>query len=643
MKSFILTASILSVLGAAQAHEHQKLPPPCQSQIYCEGDLLHTVQMAKLFADSKIYVDMKLKYPRETTMALFEEMMIRTSNKPVQDELRKFVSDTFDEVGDELEPWDPPDFSQSPLIVDAIRDPAYKSWGSDLNDVWKVLARRVKDDVYENSDLYSIIYVPNPVIVPGGRFRELYYWDTYWIVNGLILSEMHSTAGVIDNMVSLVKRFGFIPNGSRKYYLNRSQPPLLTAMVDSYVKATGDWNFLDKNKYLESEFGYWMENHTVSVEKNGKSYTLARYFDQSSGPRPESYREDYHSADIFQTDAEKDDFYSEIKTAAESGWDFSSRWFVKDGQNKGNLSDIAIPQIIPVDLNAFVQANAKILSNWFSEMGNQAKKTYATIADQWLEAVREVLWYEEVGTWLDYDMINNIKREYFYPSNVAPLWTGCFEQEKKDYSLDHVLGYLKSGQITQNVGGIPTSLEATGEQWDYPNAWPPLQHMVIQGLDASGNVDAKELAFEMAERWVHSNYKAFNSTAAMFEKYDATVAGGHGGGGEYEVQFGFGWSNGVIMELLAKYGDRLSVSEILKLDSLVSTPSTIQKASFFNIFLAQLRSAATCIGAALFLKRYTPRAKYTRIPSSPELKSCTPPNPVNGVIYPIMHFSLFVF
>uniref|UniRef100_A0A146LQW6 Trehalase n=1 Tax=Lygus hesperus TaxID=30085 RepID=A0A146LQW6_LYGHE len=624
MKSFILTASILSVLGAALTDDHQKLPPPCGNDIYCYGPLLHTVQMAELFADSKTFVDMKMKQNRATTMALFEEMMTRTSNNPTQDEVGRFVSESFDPAGSEFEPWDPADWKQSPHFLETIGDQALKSWGSSLNDLWKFLGRKMKDDVRVNSDLYSIIYVPNPMIVPGGRFREFYYWDSYWIVRGLILSEMHDTVkGMLENFLSIVDVYGFIPNGGRLYYLMRSQPPLLTAMMDSYIQATNDLNFLDKNiAILEKEFAFWMTNHTVRVEKDDKVYTLARYNDQSSGPRPESYREDIHSADIFHTEEEKDAFYSELKTAAESGWDFSSRWFVKDGTNQGNLTNMKVKSIIPVDLNAIIYWNADLLSKFFERLGRPGKAMkYRTIADQWREAVDKVLWHEEVGAWLDYDMINNVKRDYFYPTNVAPLWTGCYDQERKDYYLPHVLNYLRRSQVMVNQGGLPTTTSHSGEQWDYPNAWPPLQHMVIIGLDASGNVDAKDLAFEMAERWVHSNYKAFNSTAAMFEKYDATVVGGHGGGGEYEVQFGFGWSNGVIMELLAKYGDRLSVSKIFKLDTFVSTPSSIQKASFFNIFLAQTAVAATCIGAAFFLKRYTPRSKYTRISSSPELKS----------------------
>nr|AFL03409.1 soluble trehalase [Laodelphax striatellus] len=539
-------------------------PPPCKSNIYCEGDLLNDVQLGQLYDDSKTFVDLKLRYPEDKVIEKYAAFKKQHGGSVPVDDLRKFVNENFEEV-DELEPWMPADFSDQPSIVDRVRDPVYKQWMIDLNDVWRVLARRVKDDVYENPRLYSFIPVPNGFIVPGGRFRELYYWDTYWIVNGLLPCDMHSTArGVLENMVSLVKRFGFIPNGSRKYYLNRSQPPLLIHMVDSYVKMTGDWPSVREHiKYLESEFMYWMRFKMVSVRKNGNTHQLARYFCYSRSPRPESYREDYLSASIFEDEEQRTDFYIKIKSAAESGMDFSSRWFVKDGQNKGNLSDIAAPQIIPVDLNAFLQANAKILSNWFLEMGNYAKaKTFADHALHLHDAIKEVLWHEDVGTWLDYDIVSKKRRNYFYVSNMTPIWTGSYDSSWTQQQLsDRVLGYIKSTGITQFVGGVPISLELSGEQWDFPNSWAPYQAMFVQGLDRIGTVEARNKAFELADLWIKSNFKGFQETQAMFEKYDVLKPGTNGGGGEYVSQTGFGWTNGVVFEFFDRWGNQLKSSQ----------------------------------------------------------------------------------
>ncbi|BES96787.1 alpha,alpha-trehalase [Nesidiocoris tenuis] len=614
---WILSFSSVAFLGCAE----EAMPPPCDNDIYCYGPLLHTVQMAELYVDSKTFVDMKMKRSRDETMMLFEEMINRTANHPTLDDIERFVNESFDPPGSEFEPWEPSDWKQHPRFLEQIGDRSLRSWATNLNDLWKFLGRKMKEDVRVNSEHYSIIWVPNPVIVPGGRFREFYYWDSYWIIRGLLLSEMYGTVkGMLENFISIVDRYGLIPNGGRVYYLMRSQPPLLTPMVDSYFQATNDLEFLDRNiATLEKEFAFWMSNHTIKVEKDGVWYTLARYNDISAGPRPESYKEDVHMAQYFRTEDEKNEFYSELKTAAESGWDFSSRWFILNGTNQGNLTNIKIKSIIPVDLNAMIYWNADLLSKFYKKLGNMEKaQEYGLIAGQWMEAVEKVLWHEEVGTWLDYDMINQIKRDQFYPSNLAPLWTGCYDPEKKGYYLDYMMEYIRRSKVMVNEAGIPATTSHTGEQWDYPNAWPPMQHMVIIGLDNTGDEYAKDLAFEIAERWVRSNFKAYNETNAMFEKYDATVVGGYGGGGEYEVQLGFGWSNGVVMELLAKYGDRLTATEVFGSEELVSSaqllsPATPQVAPLLAVLAAQTTIAAGCIGAIVFMRKYNPRDRYSRI------------------------------
>lgn len=184
----------------------------------------------------------------------------------------------------------------------------------------------------------------------------------------------------------------------------------------------------------------------------------------------------------------------------------------------GNLTNIKTRSIIPVDLNAIIYWNAVILSEFYQELNVPHKMLeYKNIAEEWMEAVTKVLWHDEVGVWLDYDMSNSNKRDYFYPSNIAPLWTGCYNKEKKNKIVQMVMKYLQNKKIVYQ-GGIPTTLEHTGEQWDYPNAWPPLQHMMIVGLNNTGCASAGRLALEIAQKWVRSNYKAYTETEAMFEK-----------------------------------------------------------------------------------------------------------------------------
>lgn len=497
----VLTCSLLALLVVQVRPEEP--PFPCFSDVYCHGDLLHTVQMAKIYKDSKTFVDMKMRHEPAVTVKKFKEFMAQHDEKPNRGQVKEFVERMFEEEGQEFEHWDPSDWVERPKFLERIKDEDFRNWAADLNLIWKELGRKIKDQVKDSENLYSIIYVKNPVIVPGGRFREFYYWDSYWIFQGLLLSEMTRTVkGMLDNFMYIVDTYGHVPNGGRIYYLERSQPPLLIPMVKLYHEFTNDDEYIKKNILtMEKEFEYWLKKHTKAVEKDGKNYTLAVYGDRSCGPRPESYSEDYEGAAVFQEHEKKEAFYSELKAAAESGWDFSSRWFVVNATNKGNLTNLKTRFLVPVDLNAIIYWDAQLLSEFNQLLGNEDKALrYQKIAQEWLEAVEAVLWHEEIGTWLDYDLSNSVKRDYFYPSNIAPLWTGCYRKENKEKMVRLVLKYLQNKNIL-HPGGVPTTFEHTGEQWDYPNAWPPLQHMMIVGLNNTGEASAIRLAQEIAERY----------------------------------------------------------------------------------------------------------------------------------------------
>ncbi|XP_026730597.1 trehalase-like isoform X3 [Trichoplusia ni] len=565
-----------AMLAVAAGMDRSKLPPTCDSLIYCHGPLLDTVQMAGLYNDSKTFVDMKLKLSANITMEHFKEMMARTGSHPTKADIQEFVNQNFDPEGSEFEEWRPTDWKDNPAFLQRIKDPLLHQWASELNRLWLQLGRKMKEDVKQNQDLYSIIYVDNPVIVPGGRFREFYYWDSYWIIKGLLLSEMRSTAkGMVSNFMNIVERIGFIPNGGRIYYAMRSQPPLLIPMVQIIMEDMDDEEFLRQHIHtLDREFDFWMTNHTVEIDHEGHRYTLARYYDQSQGPRPESYKEDIDCAKHFDTNDKKEELYAELKAAAESGWDFSSRWFILNDTNKevqrqinellmltgyrqvgGNLTNLKTRSIIPVDLNAIMCWNAQLLRDFHTRLGNIDKaEYYRNVHARFMEAIEKVLWHEDVGVWLDYSLESRRRRDYFYPSNVSPLWTGCYDVARKEYYVNRVINYLDKVKVDIFDGGIPTTFEHSGEQWDYPNAWPPLQYIVVMGLANTGLPEAMRYANEIATKWVRSNFEVWKQKTAMLEKYDATIFGGFGGGGEYVVQTGFGWTNGVIMAMLNRYG-----------------------------------------------------------------------------------------
>jgi alpha,alpha-trehalase len=211
-----------------------------------------------------------------------------------------------------------------------LRHPQLRSLAKRINRLWKELSRKIKDEVRESPQLYSIIYVPNGFVVPGGRFREFYYWDTYWIVKALLRCDMAQTVkGVLENFLLLVQTYGLVPNGGRIYYAKRSQPPFLSLMMKEYMSKTAEVEFLRHHlPTLEKELQFWEKRRSLLVEKDGVDHLMFVYGTGGHGPRPESYREDVELAEEFETEEEREEFYFHMKAGAESGWDYSTRWMI---------------------------------------------------------------------------------------------------------------------------------------------------------------------------------------------------------------------------------------------------------------------------------------------------------------------------
>ncbi|KAG8522211.1 Trehalase, partial [Galemys pyrenaicus] len=527
---------------------------PC-SLIYCHGELLHQVQMAKLYQDDKEFVDMPMRKHPDQVLESFNSLSATYNHSIPRDELMSFVNSYFLAKGQELDPWSPEDWKESPQLLYNISDPNLQAWAGKLHELWKDLGKKVRPEVSREPERFSLLYSEHPFIVPGGRFVEFYYWDSYWVVEGLLLSQMPQTVkGMLRNFLDLVRRYGHIPNGARVYYLQRSQPPLLPLMMSSYVKHTQDLAFLrDSIDTLASELDFWAWNRSVVVSVGGKGYVLNRYHVPYGGPRPESYSKDVGLADTVPQE-KRERLWAELKAGAESGWDFSSRWFV-GGPDPNLLSSIRTSKLVPVDLNAFLCQAEALMSSFYSRLGNspQAEK-YRNLREQRLAAMQAVLWDEQQGAWFDYDLDTGRKNTEFYPTNLTPLWAGCFSDPG---APDKALKYLEAKQILNYKRGIPSSLKDSGQQWDLPNAWAPLQDFVIRGLARSHSPRTQEVAFQLAQNWIRTNFDVYSKTSAMYEKYDINK-GQPGGGGEYEVQTGFGWTNGVVMILLDLYGDRLT-------------------------------------------------------------------------------------
>ncbi|XP_040048607.2 trehalase isoform X1 [Gasterosteus aculeatus] len=569
-------------LVALFACVNNTFPPPCDSQIYCRGPILHQVQMAKFFDDDKYFVDMKLRESPDVVLSAFRNLTNESANQMVAPaKLKEFLNAYFEKPGTEFESWTPPDWHDKPKFLEGIADEELRKWAGKIHLLWKSLGRKISAGVRDQPELYSQIYTPHPVVVPGGRFRELYYWDSYWVINGLLLSEMTDTArGMIQNFLHLVNRYGFVPNGGRIYYERRSQPPFLTLMVESYYRATKDREFLRVAlPALEQEYNFWMHNRSVRVPLNGTEHLMNRYHVQVDLPRPESYTDDLELAEGL-TNVRKEQLWMDLKAGAESGWDFTSRWYASgyDGSN-GNLGETSTSQIVPTDLNALMCLNERTLATFHRILGDgNSSALYDEYAARRVEAIESVLWDAERGAWFDFNLMTHSKRFEFYPSNLAPVWAECYSRPDM---AENAVKYLKESSALQFPNGVPTSLRETGQQWDYPNAWPPLQHMLIHGLSKLPSKDANQLAFDLAQRWIKTNWLAYLKYEAMFEKYDVNGDGKPGGGGEYEVQLGFGWTNGVALQLLDQYGATLasgsrSVSPGLVLPLVISVALMLQ-------------------------------------------------------------------
>jgi alpha,alpha-trehalase len=359
---------------------------------------------------------------------------------------------------------------------------------------------------------------------------------------------MYETAyGHIMNLLEMLKRFGFIPNGGRIYYLNRrflqnkikieSQPPLLTLMVSRFYEETKNETFLKEAlPLLDLEYKFWMGKRFL------KEFNLNIYNVSVSYPRPESFHEDVKTA---ENSIDKEKVYSNLASGAETGWDFSSRWF----ENGRDLSTIITSEIIPVDLNSILYKNEIILSKFHEKFGNLSTY-YKDQSVQRLDAMNKILF--KTDQWKDFNYKKNLSTDGIYSSNFSPLWSNA-HSSFSSLEISQILGKIENS-FFEFPAGIPSSLTKTHEQWDWPNSWAPLEMIMIEGLLNLNDSKSHEMAYHIAHQWISTVYCAWISSGHLFEKYNVTKRGYNGGGGEYEIQTGFGWTNGAVLMILKKYG-----------------------------------------------------------------------------------------
>jgi alpha,alpha-trehalase len=512
-----LAASPFCHAGAATA-----LPAP-PSELY--GDLFVAVQMQQIFPDQKTFVDAVPTSDPASIVQQYEQ-----SKGQSNFDLKQFVLAHFT-------------LPSEPVIT----PPSGQTLREHIDWLWPKLTRTTTAaDVPPYS---SLIPLPKPYVVPGGRFREGYYWDTYFTMLGLQESGHEDLVDdMLDDFAYEIDRFGHVPNGNRTYYLSRSQPPFFGLMVRLAAKAEGERVYRKYLPELQKEYAYWMmgadttapgdATRNVVVLKDGT--VLNRYWDARDTPRDESYYEDVTTASQAPNRDPKQ-VYRDLRAAAESGWDFSSRW-LGDGRT---LATIRTTAIVPVDLNSLLfELEATIAKGCALSLDFRCTADYVQKAERRAYAINRYLWNPK-GYYGDYDwragkLSGNVSAAALYPLAVRAAWP-----QRAERTLRTVQTQLLEPR------GLATTTIQTGQQWDAPNGWAPLHWLAIEGARHYGD---RPFAKEVGTRFLADVKQVYASDRKLVEKYvvEGPNAGG-GGGGEYPLQDGFGWTNGVTLKLLDLY------------------------------------------------------------------------------------------
>lgn len=515
--------------------------------------------------DPKHYVDLSLKFDLPIVKQAFKDLPRTENGSVLASDFYGFLSKFMNSDQEDLEYVEPIDFVVEPngflpkVVHQGVRD-----WALEVHSLWKNLSRKVSNEVLKNPELHTLLPLKHPVIIPGSRFQEVYYWDSYWVIRGLLASKMYETArGIILNLIDLIDTYGHVLNGARAYYTNRSQPPLLSSMVVEVYKRTSDIDLAKKAlPALIKEHKFWNSGlHNVTIEDaQGTIHNLSRYYAMWNQPRPESFTIDNETAYNLTTDCEKKQLYREIASTAETGWDFSTRWM----KNPSDLTTLSTTMIVPVDLNAYVlkmELDIAYLANAVGESSHASHFAKASKARKM--AMDAIFWDQEKGQWFDYwlndsSMVKDIykwdasyQNQDIFASNFIPLWVQLFYSDET--MVKQVTQSLESSGLLRDAG-IATSLTNSSQQWDFPNGWAPVQHMIVEGLVRSGRKESLSLAKDIAIRWIRTNFVTYKKLKVMHEKYDVSKCGEFGGGGEYKPQTGFGWSNGVVLAFLEEFG-----------------------------------------------------------------------------------------
>jgi alpha,alpha-trehalase len=425
----------------------------------------------------------------------------------------------------------------------------------------------------------GLLRLEHSYVVPGGFFNEMYGWDSYFILLGLLRDNKTELArGMVENFFFEIEHYGSILNANRGYFLTRSQPPFLSSMVLAVYDSDKRAGKAD-NAWLKRARGYIVRDHEMwtSAPKLAGNTGLSRYFDFGEGPVPEIrsnkdryYRDivglvltnpqnksDYlrelkenekpevgpaYTTEVCEQDVEctpikhyglTADYYKGDRSMRESGFDISFRF----GPYSGHTHHFA-----GVDLNSLLYKTEKDLEKIDGLLNDgAAAKQWAALAEQRRQKITQYFWDAQRGMFFDYDTVSNKRSTYEYATTFYPLWAGAASKEQ-------AAAVQKTLKKFEQPGGIVMSTTETGVQWDYPYGWAPLQLIPVEGLRRYGySADADRIA----NKFLETVAKNMRRDGTIREKYNVVTGSSETNltAGYRENVIGFGWTNGVFLEL----------------------------------------------------------------------------------------------
>jgi alpha,alpha-trehalase len=434
---------------------------------------------------------------------------------------------------------------------------------------------------------HGLLYLPDKYVVPGGRFNEMYGWDSYFIIRGLLnAGRVELARGMVDNFFFEIEHYGAMLNANRTYYLTRSQPPFLSSMfVDVYqaVQKNGghpDQAWLERAYAdLDKDYGMWTRDPHLAGQTG-----LSRYYDFGEGPPAEAVQDEsgfYRKVSqyFFLHPAEANDYVVETKpgtkqnvagspyslqvcdvslTMARADCERAKQFKLSADYYKGDRSmresgfDVsfrfgpfgaATHHYAPVCLNSLLYKTEKDLeqiSLWLGH-GEDARK-WSRRAGERKKLVTQYLWNDQQGLFFDFNFHTKRMSKYQYASTFYPLWAGLATPEQ----AKAVAGNLK---VFERPGGIPMSTEETGAQWDLPYGWGNIEMVAIDALRRYGfHADADRVSYEFLSTVAEN----FRRDGTIREKYNVVSRSSEAHvelGYEMNV-VGFGWTNAAFLELL---------------------------------------------------------------------------------------------